>query len=179
MRVMGIDPGTVTSGYGVVDEEGNSIFFVDAGVISTSPKLAFPQRLKRIYAGLSGVIEKYRPDAVAVENLFFAKNVQSALKLGHARGAALLAAVNGGVPVMEYTPLEIKQAVAGYGAAEKSQVQRMVKTLLNMKSLPGPHDASDALAAAICHIHSARMKETMRSGGTSRQGAGKGRGRKR
>src|SRR5512143_1310182 len=110
MRVMGIDPGTVTSGYGVVDEEGNSIFFVEAGGIATSSKLTFPQRLKKIYSGLEGVIEKHRPDFVVVEELFFAKNVQSALKLGHARGVALLAAVNAGIPVFEYTPLAIKQA---------------------------------------------------------------------
>jgi crossover junction endodeoxyribonuclease RuvC len=164
MRVLGIDPGTVTSGYGIVDEEGNSIFYVEAGGIATSPKLAFPQRLKKIYNGLESVIEKHHPDVVAVENLFFAKNVQSALKLGHARGVALLAAVNLGIPVFEYTPLEIKQAVTGFGAAEKAQVQQMVKTLLSLRSLPKPLDASDALAVAICHIHSARMRETIKKG---------------
>jgi crossover junction endodeoxyribonuclease RuvC len=164
MRVLGIDPGTVTSGYGVVDEEGHSIFFVDGGGISTSSRLAFPQRLARIYDGLSEVIARHQPDVVAVENVFFAKNVQSALKLGHARGVALLAAVNMKLPVFEYSPLEIKQAVVGYGQAEKSQVQQMVKTLLSLKSLPMPHDASDALAAAICHIHSARMREKALNG---------------
>src|SRR5512143_1193141 len=164
MRVLGIDPGTVTSGFGVVDEEGHSIFYVDGGGISTSSKLAFPYRLGRIYEGLAEIIERHRPDVVAIENVFFAKNVQAALKLGHARGVALLAAVNMKVPVFEYSPLEIKQAVVGYGLAEKAQVQQMVKTLLSLKSLPRPHDASDALAAAICHIHSARMKEKVLNG---------------
>lgn len=161
MKVMGIDPGTLVSGYGIVDEEGHSIFYVEAGSIATSSKATFPERLKKIYDGLERVIGKHRPDFVAIENLFFAKNVQSALKLGHARGVALLAAVNLGIPVFEYTPMEIKQAVVGYGAADKAQVQQMVKTLLKLKTLPRPHDASDALAAAICHIHSARMKEAV------------------
>src|SRR5512135_3889972 len=111
MRVLGIDTGTVTSGYGLVDEEGHSIFYVDSGGISTSSKLAFPQRLMRIYEGLSEVIARHQPDVVALENVFFAKNVQSALKLGHARGVALLAAMNFDLPVFEYTALEIKQAV--------------------------------------------------------------------
>jgi len=159
MRVLGIDPGSVTCGFGVVDEEGQTIFFVDAGGIATSPKHSFPDRLKRLYGGLEEVLSRCKPDVVAVENLFFAKNVQSALKLGHARGVAILAAVNAGLPVFEYTPTEIKQAVVGYGGAEKTQVQQMVKTLLKLKVVPKPLDASDALAAAICHIHSARMKE--------------------
>ena len=162
MRVLGIDPGTVTSGYGLIDEEGHRIFYVDSGGICTSSKLAFPQRLMKIYEGLSEVIGRHQPDVVAVESVFFAKNVQAALKLGHARGVALLAAVNMKIPVFEYSPLEIKQAVVGYGLADKPQVQQMVKTLLALKSLPKPHDASDALAAAICHIHSARMKEKVR-----------------
>jgi len=172
LRVLGIDPGTVMSGYGVVDEEGHGIFYVECGGIAASSKLSFPERLKKIYDGLERVIEAHRPDIVAVENVFFARNVQSALKLGHARGVALLAAVNFGLPVFEYTPLEIKKAVVGYGAAEKAQVQQMVKALLKIKTMPKSHDASDALAAAICHIHSARMSETLK-------GNGNGRGRKK
>jgi len=154
MRVLGIDPGTVTSGYGLVDGSGGKLGFVAAGGITTSAKLTFPERLKRIYDGLDGVMEEHNPDAVALESVFFAKNVQSALKLGHARGVAVLAAVNRGIPVFEYSALQIKQSVVGYGAAEKPQVQKMVKALLNLKELPKPHDASDALAAAICHINS-------------------------
>lgn len=161
MRVLGIDPGSVTSGYGIVDEVGSVISYVGCGGISSPSKLAFPERLKRIYDGLEAVIREHRPEAVAVESIFFAKNVQSALKLGHARGVALLAAMNFNLPVFEYTALEIKQAVVGYGQAEKAQVQKMVMALLKVKSIPGPHDASDALAAAICHIHSARMKKVV------------------
>jgi len=159
MRVLGVDPGSVTCGFGIVDEEGQSLFYVDAGGISTSPKLAFPSRLKKLHDGLNEVILKHRPDMLSIEDLFFAKNVQSALKLGHARGVALLVAANHGLPIFEYSPSEIKQAVVGFGRAEKAQVQQMVKTLLNLKVAPKPLDASDALAAAICHIHSSRMKE--------------------
>lgn len=165
MRVLGIDPGTVTSGYGVVDETGGRISYVDSGGVTTSSRLAFPERLKKIYDGLESVIAAVRPDVVVLESVFFAKNVQSALKLGHARGVAVLAAVNAGLPVYEYSPLEIKQAVVGYGAAEKPQVQRMVKALLGLDTLPTPHDASDALAAAICHVNSARLKDKLSSGG--------------
>jgi len=165
MRVLGIDPGSVVSGYGLVDEEGHRIFYAGSGSISTTARLSFPDRLKKIYDGLGRVMEDKKPDVVVLESLFFAKNAQSALKLGHARGVAVLAAVNMGVPIFEYTPLEIKQAVVGYGAAEKAQVQQMVKTLLKLDSIPKPHDASDALAAAICHIHSARMKEAVKKNG--------------
>lgn len=162
MRVLGIDPGSVSSGYGIVDEEGSSLFFVEAGGIAASSKLAFPQRLHKIYHGYRDVIERHRPDFVSVESLFFAKNVQSALKLGQARGVAILAAVDSSIPIFEYSASEIKQSVVGYGQAEKSQVQQMVKALLKLADLPKPHDASDALAAAICHIHSSRLKEAVK-----------------
>jgi crossover junction endodeoxyribonuclease RuvC len=162
MRVLGIDPGTVTSGYGVVEEEGGRLCYIEAGGIATSAKQPFPDRLKKIYDGLEAVIARHRPDAVAVESLFFAKNVQSALKLGHARGVALLAAVNAGVPVFEYSALEIKKAAVGYGQAEKEQVRLMLCTLLRLKELPKPHDATDALAAAVCHINSARMAAALK-----------------
>lgn len=165
-----MDPGSVTSGYGVVDEEGGGLFFVGAGGITTSSRHTFPERLKKIYEGFMSAIVEHRPDMVAVEGLFFAKNVQSALKLGHARGVAILAAVTSGLPVYEYTPMEIKQAVVGFGAAEKPQVQKMVMTLLKLDSAPKPHDASDALAAAICHIHSARMAEARRPRATRGRG---------
>lgn len=170
MRVLGIDPGTVTSGYGVVDGDGGSLKFVDAGGITTSAKLSFPERLKRIYDGLEEVMDAHRPEVVALESVFFAKNVQSALKLGHARGVAVLAAVNMGLPVYEYTALQIKQSVVGYGAAEKGQVQKMVKAILNLSVLPKPHDAADALAAAICHHHSAKLNRAVSSALGARTG---------
>lgn len=173
MRVLGIDPGTVTSGYGIVDEEGGRLGYVDSGGITTSAKLVLPDRLKKIYEGIVEVIARSNPDAVVVENVFFAKNVQSALKLGHARGVALLAAVNAGIPVFEYSPLQIKQAVVGYGAAEKPQVQKMVKALLNLAEVPKPHDASDALAAAICHINSAKLKGKVAAATRSTRAKGK------
>ena len=154
---MGIDPGTVTSGYGIVEESSGRLVYIDAGGITTSAKLPFAERLKIIYDGLEAVIARHKPDAVAVESLFFAKNVQSALKLGHARGVALLAVMNAGLPLAEYSALEIKKAVVGYGQAEKEQVKKMVGALLNMRELPKPLDATDALAAAICHINSAKV----------------------
>ena len=170
MRVLGIDPGSVTSGFGVVEGEGSRIGFVEAGHIGASSRLSFPERLKKMYDGIEAVISKHRPDAVAVENLFFARNVNSALKLGHARGVALLAAANSGLPIFEYTPTEIKQSVVGYGNAEKAQVRQMVKMLLKLSSLPEPLDASDALACAICHIHSARINETIRAATRGKSG---------
>ncbi len=161
--MLGIDPGSVTSGFGVIDGEGSRMSFVEAGHIGASSRLPFPERLKKMYEGIGEIISRHRPDAVAVENVFFARNVNSALKLGHARGVALLAAVNSSLPIFEYTPAEIKQSVVGYGNAEKTQVRQMVKTLLKLSSLPEPLDASDALACAICHIHSAGMKGAIRA----------------
>jgi len=167
MIVMGIDPGTITTGYGFVKAAGGraGISFADCGGIRTRSGSPLPERLLKVHDGLVALIKKHSPDAVAVENVFFAENAKSALKLGHARGVALLAAVECGVPVFEYSPLEIKQAVAGYGHAEKEQVMRMVMALLGLKEPPKPLDASDALAAAICHIHSAGMKKTLAESG--------------
>ncbi|HUL01565.1 MAG TPA: crossover junction endodeoxyribonuclease RuvC [Nitrospirota bacterium] len=173
MRVLGVDPGTITSGYGVVAEEDHKLFHVVSGGISPSAKQPFPTRLKRIYEELIKVIEQYRPHVIVVEDLFVSKNIKSALKLGHARGVALLAAVNSGLPVYEYTPLEVKLAVVGNGKAEKKQVQFMVKTLLDLQKVPHPTDAADALAAAICHIHSSRLREMLRNPSSLRQ-AGRG-----
>jgi crossover junction endodeoxyribonuclease RuvC len=161
MVVMGIDPGTLTTGYGFVrvpEGRGTRMEFVDCGGVRTSPKLPLHERLLTIHDGLAGLIKKYSPDAVVVENVFFADNAKSALKLGHARGVALLAAAECGASVHEYSPLEIKQAVAGYGHADKDQVMKMVMALLGLKDPPKPNDASDALAAAICHINSAGIK---------------------
>lgn len=163
MRVLGVDPGTITSGYGVVTEENHKLFYVASGGISPSAKHPFPKRLKKIYEELENVIHRYRPQVVVVEDLFVSKNIKSALKLGHSRGVALLAAMNAGLPVYEYSPAEVKQAVVGNGKAEKKQIQMMVKALLDLPKVPHPADAADALAAAICHIHSSRMKEILRS----------------
>jgi len=169
MKVLGIDPGTLTSGYGIVSEEDHKLFHIASGGISPSAKQPFPKRLKKIYDELTKVIDQYRPHVIVVEDLFVSKNIKSALKLGHSRGVALLAAVNMGLPVYEYSPLEVKQAVVGNGKAEKKQVQLMVKALLDLPKVPYPADAADALAAAICHIHSSRLKEMLKNPSSLRQ----------
>ncbi|MGD0844112.1 MAG: crossover junction endodeoxyribonuclease RuvC [Geobacteraceae bacterium] len=161
MRVLGIDPGSRITGYGIIDKEGNRLVHVDNGAIFTDSHRDFPMRLQRIYRGLTEIIAQYRPDAVAVENIFFATNVQSALKLGQARGAAIVAGVNAGLPVFEYTALQVKQAVVGHGRADKQQVQKMLKVLLNLPEI-AQEDASDALATAVCHAHSIGMNSVRR-----------------
>ncbi len=153
MVILGIDPGSRITGYGIITKQGNRLVHVDNGAIFTDSHRDFPMRLQRIYRGLTEIIQQYLPDAVAVENIFFATNVQSALKLGQARGAAIVAGVNAGLPVFEYTALQVKQAVVGHGRADKQQVQKMLKALLNLPET-AQEDASDALAAAVCHIHS-------------------------
>ena len=153
MRVFGIDPGSERTGYGCVETDGRHHRIVVCGAISAPSSASFPEKLLRIHRDLAVLLAECRPDSVAIENLFYATNVRSALKLGHARGVAMLAAVEAGLPVVEYTPAEIKRAVAGYGRAEKHQVQQMVKLLLNLPAVPSPHDAADALAVAICHVH--------------------------
>ena len=157
MRVMGIDPGSKCTGCGVIDEVNNELKVVYWGSIKTKPRQSFPERLKFIYDELVAVIKEFNPDEIAVEDMFFATNVKSALKLGQTRGVAILSAVNEGKPVAEYSPLEVKQSVVGYGRAEKQQVQDMVTTLLKLKEKPETFDASDALAVAICHIHTATV----------------------
>ena len=157
MLILGIDPGTAITGFGLVREEGTALALVDYGVITTPSDQALPQRLQAIYQGLRGVIGEYQPEAAAVEELFFSRNVRTALSVGHARGVTLLALADAGLRVFEYKPLEIKQAVAGYGGADKQQVQEMVRMLLNLERVPQPDDAADAVAVAICHVHSARM----------------------
>lgn len=155
MRVFGIDPGSQRTGYGCVDTDGRRHRLVRCGAIRASEAGGFPERLSTIYRELSSLIRDCRPECVAVENLFHATNVRSALKLGHARGVAMLAAVEAGVTVVEYTPAEIKRAVVGYGRAEKAQVQQMIMLLLGLDRPPESHDAADALAVAICHVHAA------------------------
>ena len=157
MRILGIDPGSRITGYGIIKHEGNRLIHVDNGAVHTDSHKDFPARLKKIYGALADVIEQYRPDAVAVENIFFATNVQSALKLGQARGVAIVAGVNAGLPVFEYTALQVKQAVVGHGRAAKEQVQHMVKVLLGLPEI-AQADASDALAVAICHANSCLIR---------------------
>jgi crossover junction endodeoxyribonuclease RuvC len=154
VKVFGIDPGSERTGYGCVESDGSRHRLIVCGAIVTAPRLGFPAQLLRIHDQLTGLLAEHRPDSVAVESLFHAVNVRSALKLGHARGVALLAAVRAGYVCAEYTPAEIKRAVVGYGRAEKHQVQEMVRLLLGLREAPTPHDAADALAVAICHLHS-------------------------
>ena len=155
MRIFGIDPGSRRTGYGCLETDGRVTRLVTCGAVIALAGDAFPQRLARIHRELSALLASCSPDCVAIESLFHAVNVRSALKLGHARGVAMLAAVEAGCPVVEYTPAEIKRAVVGYGRAEKHQIQQMTKVLLGLDQLPSPHDAADALAVAICHLHSA------------------------
>ena len=154
MIIFGIDPGSDRTGYGCVDTDGTRHRLVTCGAIKTSASATFPEKLLVIHSRLSTLLAECRPDAVAIENVFVAVNVRSALRLGHARGVAMLAAVEAGVLVVEYTPAEIKRAVVGYGRAEKQQVQQMIKLILGLAEVPSPHDAADALAVAVCHIHS-------------------------
>ena len=156
MKVFGIDPGSERTGYGCVETTGSRHRVVLCGAISTPSNASFPEKLLVIHQRLAALIAECQPDCVAVENLFYAVNARTALKLGHARGVAMLAAVEAGLPVVEYTPAEIKRAVVGYGRAEKPQVQHMVKLLLGLAAPPSPHDAADALAVAICHVHSVK-----------------------
>lgn len=158
MIVLGIDPGSRITGYGLVEKNGNRLVHIDNGAIFTDTASDFPGRLKKIFDGLLEIISRYRPEQVAIENIFFSTNPQSALKLGQARGAAIVAAVHCGLPVAEYTALQVKQAVVGQGRAEKEQVQKMMKALLGLPEI-AQADASDALAVAICHINSFALKQ--------------------
>jgi len=155
--VLGIDPGTAITGYGLVRENGEGLALVDCGVITTPAGQPLPTRLQAIYQGLIDVVRQHGPDTAAVEELFFSRNVRTALSVGQARGVALLALADSDLPIHEYKPLEVKQAVAGYGGADKQQVQEMVRMLLHLDYVPQPDDAADAVAVAVCHIHSARM----------------------
>ena len=157
MRIVGIDPGSERTGYGCVETDGRRHRLVTCGAITAAAGDAFPDRLARIHRELLALFAKTRPECVAVESVFHAVNARSALKLGHARGVALLAAVEAGCTVVEYTPAEVKRAVVGYGRADKRQVQQMIKLLLGLAQPPSPYDAADALAVAICHLHSRRL----------------------
>jgi len=153
VRVFGIDPGSARTGYGCVQGDGTRHRVVAYGAIGISASRTFPEKLHIIHRELKTLLTRHRPDCVAIENLFHAVNAKSALKLGHARGVAMLAAVEAGVPIFEYTPAEVKQSVVGYGRAEKGQVQSMMQLLLGLSEPPAPFDAADALAIAVCHLH--------------------------
>ncbi len=151
MRILGIDPGTGIVGFGVIDTDGHNHNMIEAGVIRTPAHQALELRLKTIYDSLLEIMKDNNPDTVVIERLFFARNVTTAISVSHARGVMLLAATNLGIPVAEYTPLQIKQALTGYGQADKAQIQEMVKIMLGLNERPKPDDCADALAAALTH----------------------------
>jgi len=159
MCILGIDPGTATTGFGLIKETQSRVLTLDYGVISTPANMPMDKRLMIIYDHMNELISKYQPESCAVEKLFFRRNVTTAISVGQARGVILLSLSKNNIPIAEYTPLEIKLAVAGYGVAEKKQVQTMVQSILELKSLPKPDDAADALAIAICHLHSKRIMD--------------------
>jgi crossover junction endodeoxyribonuclease RuvC len=158
MLVLGIDPGTATTGYGLVREAETGPVLVAYGTIQTPAGAPMPDRLRTIYHELKQLIALHGPDSAAVEKLFFQRNVSTAMSVGQARGVALLALAEAGVSVGEYTPRDVKQAVAGYGGADKHQMQQMVRAILHLTEAPRPDDAADALAVAICHLHSMKLK---------------------
>lgn len=158
MKILGIDPGYAILGWGTIEKTGNRFQAVDYGAVTTEKDLEMPVRLEILYDSLREIIEEQKPDVASIEKLYFNTNTTTAINVGQARGVAILACVKGGIEVAEYTPLQIKQALVGYGRAEKKQVQYMVKTMLNLKAIPKPDDTADALAAAICHGHSADMR---------------------
>jgi crossover junction endodeoxyribonuclease RuvC len=159
MKILGIDPGSETLGWGIVEGEGQKYSLVEFGTIRSSPRESFPRRLLKIADGVEKLIAQHQPDAFSIEEAFYAVNVKVALKLGQVRGAVLVVAERAGLEIGEYASRLIKQTVVGYGNAEKHQVQEMVRVLLKLTKIPEPHDAADALAAAICHFHHAGMKE--------------------
>ena len=161
MRVLGIDPGSETLGWGVVEGSGNKYSLVDFGVVRSNPRMAFSKRLAKIFAEVDEVVAQFQPDALAIEEAFYSINVNVAMKLGQVRGVMLLLAEQRGLSIAEYAPRLIKKSVVGYGNAEKHQVGEMVRILLGMKAAPTPHDAADALAIAICHFHHCGLNDRL------------------
>ncbi len=159
MRVLGIDPGLATMGWGIVDTEGSRVRYVAAGALITRPEERLPERLLSVFSGTRDLLNLYRPDEIAFEELFFAKNITTGIAVGHARGCTLCACAEYGKPMYEYTPMQIKQSVTGYGKADKHQMQHMVSLLLGLDDIIRPDDAADAVAAALTHIQAGRMKE--------------------
>ncbi len=157
MRVLGIDPGTAITGYAVVEETAGSLQMITLGVITTPAKTPLPSRLQTIHNELKEIVAEYEPEAAAVEELFFSRNARTAMSVGHARGVILLTLADSNLPIAEYTPMQIKQAVTGYGNADKHQVQEMVRMLLALSETPRPDDAADAAAVAICYLHRVKL----------------------
>ncbi|SDE59977.1 Holliday junction endonuclease RuvC [Paenibacillus sp. UNCCL117] len=161
MRILGIDPGIAIVGFGFIDKQGHKLVPVQYGSIQTEAHTDDGLRLKQVFDALVQLIDKYKPDAVAIEKLFFNRNVTTAMTVSQARGVLMLAAVQKGLPIAEYTPLQVKQAIVGYGKAEKKQVQEMVKMFLHLSAVPKPDDVADALAVAICHAHSSALQSKL------------------
>ena len=159
MRILGIDPGYAITGYSIIDYIGNKFTLVNSGAVLTDKDLSFPLRLTKIYDGVSMLIDTYKPDAISVEELFFNNNQKTAINVAQARGVVLIVGCKKNVPTYEYTPLQIKQSVTGYGRADKIQVQKMVKSILNVEKLPKLDDTTDSMAAAICHAHSSKFSQ--------------------
>ena len=158
MRVIGIDPGTAITGWGVIEGDGQKLHLVAYGVVITPAQQSLAQRLQTIYSELTVIIRQWQPETSAIEELFFSNNAKTALTVGHGRGVAMLALANANLSIAEYKPMEVKQAITGHGGADKAQIQQMVKLLLELEDIPRPDDAADALAVAICHLHSARWR---------------------
>ncbi|MCL2068482.1 MAG: crossover junction endodeoxyribonuclease RuvC [Oscillospiraceae bacterium] len=159
MRIIGIDPGYAIVGWGVLDYSGSRFRVVDYGAVTTPPDTPFERRIERVYDELAAILDTYRPHAMAVEKLFFTTNQKTAIDVSQARGAILLCAVKHNAAIHEYTPLQVKSAVTGYGKADKNQVQQMTKTILGLSAVPKPDDTADALAIAICHAHTGTRME--------------------
>ncbi|MGI5916285.1 MAG: crossover junction endodeoxyribonuclease RuvC [Anaerolineae bacterium] len=164
MLVLGIDPGLATTGYGLVEGDGHRLTPVAYGVLRTPANMPTADRLVQIHRGLQELLDRYRPQAAAVEELFFATNARTAMVVGEARGVLLLTLAEAGLSVAEYTPLQVKQSITGYGQADKAQVQEMVRLLLDLDDIPHPDDAADALAVSICHHHSAHLSALLNQG---------------
>lgn len=162
MVVLGIDPGLAIVGYGVINIEGNRLSYLTHGCVYTTPDMTMPDRLDKVYDGVCDLIAQFKPEAVSIEELFFAKNVKTAINVAHARGVILLACQKMGVPMVEFTPKQVKDAVAGYGSADKKQVQYMVRILLNLREIPKPDDAADGLALAITYAHVAHNSNSFK-----------------
>jgi len=164
MRILGIDPGYAILGYGIIEMKGNHFKVCGYGAVTTGVSSAMPDRLKHLYSQLMDIIVEYQPDVMAIEELFFNTNSKTALLVGQARGVAILSGANSGIDIFEYTPLQVKQGIVGYGRADKKQVQSMVKTILNLDAVPKPDDTADALAVAICHAHSSQFSSRLKTG---------------
>ena len=165
MRILGIDPGIAIVGYGVVDKEGNRYKTVAYDAVTTKAHTPLEDRLEKVYNGVCEIIKEYKPDAMSIEELFFNNNAKTALTVGQARGVIILAAVQNHIPVYEYTPLQVKQALTGYGRASKTQIQQMMKSMLGLTEVPKPDDVADALAIAVCHGNSMRFNSIKQFGG--------------